>query len=136
MKLTTHLTFDGNCEEAFRFYAQCLGGRIDTLMTWEQCPATDELPKHWLGKVMHTSLTVGDFALIGNDTLPPHFQAPQGFAVALTVDSAGEAERVFAALAEGGMVQMPLEQTFFAARFGMLRDRFGIPWMVVTAEGP
>ena len=90
----------------------------------------EQTPPEKLDKIMHASLTVGDTVLMGSDALPNYFEKPQGFSVSLVLNDPDEAERVFNALAENGIVQMPIQETFWAARFGMLVDRFGTPWMI------
>lgn len=130
MQLNPYLFFNGQCEPAFRFYERCLGGKIVAMMPHEGTPAADHVPADWRSKIMHARLTVGDMVLMGSDVPPDRFEAPKGFSVTLGVDDPSEAERIFHALAEGGTVRMPLEKTFWAARFGMLVDRFGTPWMI------
>ena len=130
MQLHTALSFNGNCEEAFKFYQQCLGGNIETLMTWGESPMADQVPADWRGKIIHTTMLVEGSALIGSDAPPGRYETPQGFTVAISLEDVDKAERVFAQLSEGGTVTMPLQQTFWATRFGMVNDRFGIPWMV------
>jgi PhnB protein len=130
MKLNPYLFFNGECEAAFKFYEQCLSGKIDAMMTYEGSPMAEETPTELHHKIMHAQLNVGDMVLMGSDTLPEHFITPQGFSVSLQFNDVSEAERIFHALAENGTVQMPLQETFWAARFGMLVDRFGTPWMI------
>jgi PhnB protein len=131
MKLNTYLFFNGECEAAFKFYEQCLSGKIDAMMTYEGSPMAEKTPTELHNKIMHAQLNVGDMVLMGSDdTLPEHFKTPQGFSVSLQFDDVSEAERIFNALAENGTVQMPLQETFWAARFGMLVDRFGTPWLI------
>ena len=130
MQLNPYLSFDGRCEAAFKFYEKVLGGKIVAMMTFGETPMKDQMPAEWHGKIAHARLTVGDAVLMGGDPPPQHYQPPKGITVTLgTVDPA-EAERVFEALSEGGMVTMPIAETFWARRFGMLTDRFGIPWMI------
>lgn len=130
MQLNPHLHFNGECEAAFKFYEQCLGGKITFMMPHEGTPIADQVPAEWRNKILHASLKVGDEVLMGADAPPDHYQKPQGFSVTLGMKDPAEAERIFHALAENGTVQMPLQETFWAARFGMLIDRFGIPWMI------
>ncbi|HET8790492.1 MAG TPA: VOC family protein [Modicisalibacter sp.] len=130
MQLNPYLFFNGQCEEAFKHYAQCLGGNLDALHSYDEAPAADDSPCNMPGKIMHARLSVGNWVLMGSDSSAEHFEQPQGFAVTANVDDPTEAERVFQGLAEGGTVRMPIEETFWAVRFGMLVDRFGIPWMV------
>jgi PhnB protein len=130
MKLNPYLFFNGQCEAAFKFYEKCLGGKIEAMLTHEGTPAEQHVPPEWRKKILHARLTVGDQALMGSDAPPDRHEKPQGFSVSLNVDDPRDAERIFHALAENGKVQMPLEQTFWAIRFGMCVDRFGIPWMI------
>jgi PhnB protein len=130
MNIVPYLWFNGTCAEAFRFYEKVLGGKIGDMLPHAGTPASAHVPADWQDKIMHASMKVGDSVLMGSD-VPPAFQKnPQGFAVSLHVKNEDEAERVFKALAEDGTVTMPMEKTFWAARFGMLTDRFGTPWMV------
>jgi PhnB protein len=130
MQSNAYLTFDGRCRAAFEHYAKVLGGEIEVIMTHGESPMAEQTPPELRDKVMHAKLNLRDSVLMGADAPPDRYERPQGFSVAVHVDSAAEAERVFAALAEKGTVQMPLQETFWAIRFGALVDRFGIPWMV------
>ena len=130
MRLTPHLSFDGRCEAAFRFYEQCLGGKILMMMTHGESPMADQTPPEWRSKIMHATIDVGGQVLMGGDPAPEHYQKPQGFGIALHIDRAEEADRIFPLLAENGAVQMPLQETFWAQRFGALVDQFGIPWLI------
>jgi PhnB protein len=130
MELNPYLTFNGRCGEAFRFYERCLGGKIEMMMTHGESPIADQVPPESRERIMHARLVVGGRILMGSDAPPNMYEEPKGFSVSLSVDGAAEAERVFSALAENGAVRMPLQQTFWAVRFGTLVDRFGIPWMV------
>jgi PhnB protein len=130
MQVNTHLTFDGRCEEAFRFYERSLGGKIQFMMMHEASPMAAMIPKEWGPKIMHATMQVGDQTLMGADAPPDRYQQPQGFAVALHIEEPAEAERAFGALSEGGNITMPIQETFWAHKFGMLVDRFGTPWMV------
>jgi PhnB protein len=130
MQLNPYLFFNGQCEAAFKFYEQVLGGKIVAMMPHTGTPAEAHVPPEWRHKIMHARLTVGDAVLMGSDAPPDHFEKPQGFSVALQIKDPAEAERIFHALAANGTVSMPLAQTFWAIRFGMLVDRFGIPWMI------
>ena len=130
MQLNPYLTFNGQCEAAFKFYEKCLGGKIEAMLTHEGTPAEQHVPPEWRKKILHARLTVGDQVLMASDAPPDRYEKPKGFSVSLNVNAPAEAERIFHALAENGKVQMPLEQTFWAIRFGMLVDRFGIPWMI------
>ncbi|MBD3885778.1 VOC family protein [Phormidium tenue FACHB-886] len=130
MQVNTYLMFNGNCEAAFKFYEQCLGGKIINLLTHENAPSAEQVPAEWHDKIMHVCLDLSGRLLMGSDCPPGYFEAPQGFYVQLSIDESAEAERIFQALAENGKVKMPFEQTFWAFRFGMLVDQFGTPWMV------
>ena len=128
--MNTYLLFDGQCEAAFKFYEKCLGGKIEAMRTHEGTPAADHVPAEWRAKILHARMLVGDQVLMASDAPPGRQEKPQGFSVNLAFKDPAEAERVFKALAENGTVQMPFQKTFWAERFGMLVDRFGIPWMV------
>jgi PhnB protein len=130
MQLNPYLFFKGDCEEAFRFYERVLGGRIVAMMTHAETPAAEHTPAEWRSKIIHARMTIGDKTLMGSDAPPGHQQDTGGFSINVGVDDAAEAERIFNALAEGGTVHMPIRETFWAVRFGMLVDRFGTPWMV------
>ena len=129
MKINPYLQLNGRCKEAFEFYAQALGAKIDMMMTFGQSPDMPASPA-WQDKIMHASLSVGDQMLMGSDGPEEHPATPQGFSIALSVPTAAEMERIFGELADGGTVRMPPQETFWAGRFGMLVDRFGIAWML------
>ncbi len=132
MTLNPHisLAFDGQCEAAFKFYERCLGGRIVGIHTWGNSPMADQAPPGWADKVMHASLTIGDTLITGSDVPPALYERPQGFEVMISPANPDDAERVFHALAEHGTVKMPMQETFWALRFGVLVDQFGIPWSI------
>jgi PhnB protein len=130
MQVNPYLLFQGQCEAAFKFYAQCLGGKIEAMMPHEGTPAAEQVPPEWRKKIVHARLSLGDTVLMASDCPPDRYAKPQGFSVSLEIKKPAEAERVFHALAENGTLQMPIQETFWAARFGMLVDRFGIPWMI------
>ena len=130
MQLNTYLTFNGQCEAAFKFYEQCLGGKIVAMFTHAGTPAAEHVPPEWQSKIMHVCLKAGDSLLMGSDAPPDHAQTAKGFSVNIAVEKPAEAEHIFHALAQNGTIRMPLERTFWAERFGMLHDQFGIPWMV------
>ena len=136
MRADPYLFFDGRCEAAFRFYHRCLGGEITAMHKYEGSPAAEHVPPRSRDKIMHARLQVGDVVLMGSDSPAGMFKPPQGVHVSLQVGDAAEAERVFAVLAEHGTVGMPIEETFWAIRFGMLVDQFGIPWMVNCDRPP
>jgi len=130
MQTNSYLFFDGRCEEAFQFYEKVLGAKIEAMLRAEGTPMADKVPPEQRNKIMHARLTVGGTVLMASDCPPDQYQAPRGFSVTLGIETPAEAERVFNALADGGAVQMPIAETFWAKRFGMLTDRFGIPWMI------
>jgi PhnB protein len=131
MELSTYLLFSGNCEEAFKFYEKTLGGKIEMMMPHEGSPAEANVPPEWRKKILHARMTVGNNVLMASDA-PPAYAPKQleGFSVSLMLNDPVEAERIFRALEEKGKVQMPFQQTFWALRFGMVTDRFGVPWMI------
>jgi len=130
MQLNPYLVFNGNCEAAFRFYEKVLGGKIEAMLPHEGTPAAEHVPPEWRNKIMHARLSVGDKVLMGSDAPPDHYEAMKGFSVTLGIDRPADAERIFHALAEKGTVRLPIQKTFWAARFGMLVDQFGTPWMI------
>ena len=134
MSLLPYIYFNGRCEEAMSFYAGCLGGgaAILELHRFAGSPMAENAPAGWDQKIMHASLgTAGAPLLLASDGMPDMpSESPRGFSLAFGAQTVEEAERVFAALAEDGRIQMPIGETFFAARFGMLTDRYGIAWMV------
>jgi PhnB protein len=134
MQLNPYLFFAGQCEAAFKFYAQVLDGKITAMMPHRNSPAQAHVPADWADKIMHARLEAGNIVLMGADAPPGRQNPMKGFSVMLDVTDPADADRKFQALAEGGTVGMPIEKTFFAARFGMLVDRFGTPWMVHCAE--
>lgn len=133
MKIHAYLTFDGQCQAAFKFYAECLGGKLE-LMRFGESPEAENIPAEFHDRVIHACLTAGDQLLMASDTLPQYpYQGIKGCSISLQVDSVPEAERLYAALSQGGSIQMALQQTFWATRFAMFTDRFGVPWMINCA---
>jgi len=130
MQMTTYVNFPGQCEEAFKFYEATLGARIGPLFRYAGTPFADDVPADWQDKVMHGSLTIGNQVLMADDAVPERYEEPRGFSFSLQMSDTAEAERVFGQLAEGGRVVMPLAKTFWAERFGVVIDRFGIRWLI------
>ena len=130
MKINPYLSFNGNCKAAFEFYEKCLGGKITFIMTHGESPMAAQTPPDQLDRVMHVTRTVGDQTLAGADTPPQFFSEAHGMCVSLDIAAPEEAERIFTELSEGGQVQMAIQETFWAQRFAMFRDRFGTPWMI------
>jgi PhnB protein len=133
MLMQPYLFFDGRCEQAVAFYREVLGAEVDMLMRYRDSP--DPLPPGMVppgseDRIMHASLRIGDTTLMASDDCSPAARPLQGFSLSLSVSTEAEADRVFAMLADGGQVQMPLARTFWSPRFGMLTDRFGVAWMV------
>jgi PhnB protein len=135
VQLYPNLTFNGQCEAAFKFYEECLHGRTLFMMTYENAPMDLQTPSDWRKKIFHATFALAEFMFAGSDASPGQYQKPQGFALQLNLSDPVEAERIFMALAENGTVQMPLRETFWALRFGVLVDQFWIPW-VINCEKP
>jgi PhnB protein len=129
MTLTPYVNFNGHCAEAFRYYEQHLGARIGMMMTYGEKPDPNGVDPAWQGKVLHATLAIAGTELQGADI--PNAEPMRSAYLTLTVGSASEAERIHAALAAGGTVFMPMQETFFASRFAQLRDRFGINWVIM-----
>jgi PhnB protein len=130
MKLNPHVSFNGDCEAAFQLYERCLGGKIVVMLTYGDSPMADQAPPQMRGKIVHATLSVGNNVIYGADVPPEQYQPPKGFHLTVGLDDPNEAERIFQALSEGGTVQMPLQKTFWAVRFGVLTDRFGVSWEI------
>ena len=130
MQMNPYLTFSGQCEAAFKFYAEVLGGEIIAMLPHEGTPMAEHVPAEWRSKIIHARMMVGDKVLMGSDAPPDRFAKVQGFSVTLGIDDPADAERIFHALATNGTVRMPIGETFWAMRFGMLVDQFGTPWMI------
>jgi PhnB protein len=134
MQVNPYLSFKGECEAAFTFYEQCLGGKLGPMFRYAGTPMAGDVPADWSDKVMHSSLTLGGQVLMGGDVAPARYEEPRGFSLSIQLTSQADAERIFHELAREGRVLVPLEKTFWAVRFGVLVDRFGIPW-VINCEG-
>lgn len=137
MPIEAYLMFSGRCEEAVNFYQQALGAELEFLMHYRDSPEPpppDMMPPGTEDKVMHASLRLGNIRLMACDDCTQRSKGFSGFQLSLTATNISEAERWFSALADGGEVRMPLQKTFFAQTFGMLTDRFGVPWMLIVPE--
>jgi PhnB protein len=130
MQFNPYLYFNGDCEEAFKFYEQILGGKIEAMFRHEGSPAASHVPPEWGQKILHARMTIGQTVLMASDAPPGHYHKPQGFSINIATNDPVEAERIFGALEQGGTVSMPFQETFWAFRFGMVSDRFGVPWMI------
>jgi PhnB protein len=136
MQVQPYLFFDGRCEEAVEFYRRALGAEVTMLVRFKDSPDPQEpgmIPPGAGDKVMHMSFRIGDTTVLASDGRCEGRPSFQGFSLSLTVPNDAEAERLFAALADGGQVQMSLTKTFFSSRFGMVADRFGVSWMIYVA---
>lgn len=131
MKLTTYLNYGGNCAQAFRFYEKHLGGKITVMMTHGDLPQASEIPDNWKDAILHARIDLGGTELLGADIPPDRFKPIRSAYLTLSLDSNEEAERIYALLSDGGEIFMPMEETFFAFRFAMLRDKFGTSWMIL-----
>ena len=131
MKLNTYLNYGGNCEQAFRFYEQHLGGKITMLMRRSEQPNQSVTWPGWEQSVQYASMDLGETELMAADVPPDRFQPMRSAYLSLTVDSSDEADRIYALFSDGGQIFMPMEETFFAFRFAMLRDKFGTSWMIL-----
>lgn len=136
MQLNPYLSFNRQCEQAFKFYEQVLGGKISFMMTWGEMPDASQFPVEAHKLIMHATLSVGDKVIMGADAPSGSYQAPKGMNVSLHLEDTAACERIFNALAENGSVQMPFQKTFWTAGFGMCVDQFGIPWMVNSEAQP
>jgi PhnB protein len=130
VNVNIYLNFNGNCEEAFKFYEKTLGAKIDSLMKHSGSPAEEHVAPEWRDKVLHARLAVGDTIIMASDAPPEYQTEARGFYISLQIDDANEARRIFDAFADGGRVAMPLGKTFWAELFAMVTDRFGTPWMI------
>lgn len=134
MKLHTFLNYGGNCEQALRFYEQHLGGRITFLMRRSEQPEQPVKWPGWESSIQYATMDLGETQLMASDVPPDHFQPMRSVYLSLTVESPDEADRIWALLSDGGQILMPNEETFFAHRFGQLRDRFGTSWMILCPK--
>ena len=130
MAFSIHLTFDGQCEKAFRFYEQCLGAKVITMLKWSESPMAAQAPPGASDRILHATLNAGDDHVFGADAAPGEYEKPQGFSVLFDVKDPADAERIFRQLAEGGKTTLPLQETFWARLYGAVTDRFGIPWEI------
>lgn len=133
MKLDVYLNYAGNCEEAFRFYEEHLGGRITAMMRHEEQP-NPAIPPEWRRKILHARINIGGMALMGADI--PSAEPMRSAYLTLQVDSDDEADRIYGLLTAGGQIFMKMEETHFASRFAMFRDRFGTSWMLMHERRP
>jgi PhnB protein len=131
MKLNPYLNYGGNCEQAFRFYEKHLGGKIIAIMTHGQMPGASNVPPELKNAILYARMTIGETDIMGSDVPADRFQPMRSVYLSLSVASTEEAERIYALLSDGAEIFMPIQETFFAFRFAMLRDRFGTSWMII-----
>jgi PhnB protein len=130
MEMSPYVNFNGQCEAAFKFYEECLGAELGPVFRYGGTSLADRVPADWNDKIMHASITIGGQLLQGADVAPSEYEEPKGFSLSLQMKRTAEADRVFPLLAQNGKVVMPLEKTFWAARFGVVIDRFGVRWLI------
>lgn len=136
MRINPYMAFDGNCREAFNFYQKALGGEIVMMFTHGESPMAESTTPELRDKIMHARLVVGDTELMGSDAMPNGYKNGNHISVSINVDTPDEAEKTFAALSDKATITMPLQETFWAKRFGMLTDQFGIAWMLNCENKP
>jgi PhnB protein len=134
MRTSVHLNFDGNCSQAFRHYQRLLGGKIRALLTYGESPIADKVPVEWRERIVHATLELDGMSLMGADVPPESYATPQGFAVVLHVDDVDRGRELFSALSEGGTLRMPFQKTFWSPGYGLLVDRYGVPWEINCEE--
>ena len=130
MKMNPYINLNGNCTEALNFYEQTIGAKILFKMTFAESPMADQTPPDWKNKIMHSSVAIGDQVLMAADGQPNKPSEIKGCSLSLSTSDPVEAERIFKALSENGTIHVPLQETFWAQRFAMFVDQFGVPWMV------
>jgi PhnB protein len=133
MRISPHLTFDGHCKTAFLAYHRILGGTITTMLTYGESPMASQVESRWHGRIVHASLQLGSMELAGTDVLPQDYQKPQGFLVTLTLEDPARAANIFDLLASGGAVSLPFQRTFWSPGYGVLLDKYGVPWEINSA---
>lgn len=132
MQVEPYLFFEGRCEEALEFYRKTLGAEVTTLMRYRESPDPEMIRPGTENKVMHANVRIGSSTLMASDGLCEGHPSFKGFSLSLTLADEAEAKRLFAALSEGGQVEMPLTKTFWSPCFGMVTDRFGVSWMILV----
>jgi PhnB protein len=129
MKIDVYMSFDGNCAEAFAFYHSIIGGEL-SVMRYKDSPMAKDTPPEQLERVIHAELICGAATIKGGDAPPQFTTKPQGFCISLSVDTPQEADKIWAGLSDAAMIQMPLSETFWSPKFGMLIDKYSQPWMI------
>jgi PhnB protein len=136
LRISPHLTYDGQCRAAFERYRAVLGGTLTTIITYGESPLASQFEPRWHDRILHATLALDGLELLGADELPDRYRAPQGIFIGLTLRSTEHARQVFEGLAQGGRITLPFQRTFWATGFGMLVDAFGIPWEVSSNQAP
>lgn len=134
MRISSHINFDGQCEEAFRVYERVLEGSLQTLLRFSDSPIRSQVPAEWQSRILHATLLVGECELLGSDVFPGQSGHKQGFSVTLSLADSERAKSIFAALGAGGSVLMPLQETFWAKAFGVVTDKYGVTWEINCAS--
>jgi len=134
VRISPHLCFDGQCREAMQLYQTILGGTLETMLTYGQSPMAASVESRWHDRIVHATLVLDLIELTGVDMLPGAYERPQGFFVTFTVAGVDRAREIFGALGQGGTIKIPFEKTFWSPGFGVLVDRFNIPWEI-NADG-
>lgn len=132
MRISPHLCFDGQCREAMQLYQAILGGTLQTMLTYGETPMASSLESRWHDRIVHATLVMDEVELTGADMIPGSYQRPQGFFVTLTLAGVVRAKEIFTALGQGGEIKLPFEKTLWSPGFGVLIDRFDIPWEINT----
>jgi PhnB protein len=135
MRINPYLSFDGQCAAALEFYERCLGGKVVYVMTYAQSSMATQVPAEWSTRISHATFCVGDQTLGAADAPPGAYRTPQGFSLTLDIDTPADADRIFEKLSEKGTVQMPIQETAWARRFGVVTDQFGTPW-IINCDAP
>ena len=130
MSMSFHIDFNGQCQEAFQYYSQNLGGKIDTMLQFKDSPVSSTVPEAQQDWIVHANISIDGVELAGADLAPDQYQKPKGFYVLLSVDSEQEVKSIFASLALGGDILFALQKTFWSPCYGIVVDRFGVPWKI------
>lgn len=128
MRLSFHIHFDGHCQEAFELYETLLGGKIGTMLPFSRSPAAINVPKNWQSKIVHANIQISGVEIAGDDVPPEQYEAPKGFYVLLVFENQDETKAAFEGLARQGKILFPLQKTFWSPCYGIVVDRFGVPW--------
>ncbi len=130
MKLNPHLCFNGQCKEAFELYHELFGGQLKSMLTYGKSPMADQVSEEFHDRILHATLELDDFEVLGADVKPEDYKPPQGFFIAISIEDATQGEKIFSSLSDGGQVLLPFQKTFWSPGFGVCVDRFRIPWEI------